>query len=141
MEIKMEEKILPYFCLSCFEMLKKVFIIFLLGLAYAVLLGHSIIPHHHDDDVLAHHQHHEEGKLGDLFSHLQHYDKKDFCYLQTEHKEIHIDPFFLALPNELEIDFSLKHFVFSYYSSEAEHHYSPPLCSFKPLRAPPYYCS
>jgi len=63
-------------------MLKKYTALLLMTVAYAILLGHSIIPHHHHDSVhelTEHHQEHhqhdgeeESNGLSHLFSHFVH---------------------------------------------------------------------
>lgn len=63
-------------------MLKKFTAIVFLSVAYAIMLGHSIIPHHHHDnnhELTAHHltsHHHDEDEqsndLSHLFSHFIH---------------------------------------------------------------------
>lgn len=60
-------------------MFKKYAIIFLMAIAYGILLGHSIIPHHHHDnsrEIAEHHQtNHGDGvsDISHLFSHFIHY--------------------------------------------------------------------
>lgn len=63
-------------------MLKRYTALLFIGIAYTILLGHSIIPHHHHDnnhDLTEHHQtghHHdsdeESNDLSHLFSHFIH---------------------------------------------------------------------
>ncbi|MBP6334667.1 MAG: hypothetical protein KA444_04270 [Bacteroidia bacterium] len=69
-------------------MLKRYAPIFLLTLAYAILLGHNIVPHHHHDSkhelTEHHHSHHQHGEdegmdLSDLFSHFVH-SSDDFMF-------------------------------------------------------------
>lgn len=57
-------------------MLKKYTAILMMTVAYAILLGHSIIPHHHHDhdhEVTEHHQtnhHHDNDTDSEDFNHL-----------------------------------------------------------------------
>ncbi len=59
-------------------MLKRTATFTFLSLAYAVILGHSIVPHHHDsthESVIAHqayHPNHDDDGLNNPFSHFFH---------------------------------------------------------------------
>ena len=65
-------------------MLKKYTAILMMFTAYAILIGHSIVPHHHHDNEhhltehhdTEHHNHddHEDEGLGNIFSHFIHPD-------------------------------------------------------------------
>ena len=82
------------FCLHLFLEMKKYMAILMMFTAYAILLGHNIIPHHHHnnlEELTEHHNsdhhhesnthagehqtngHHDDG-IGHLFSHFLHLD-------------------------------------------------------------------
>lgn len=115
--------------------------------AYAILLGHNIIPHHHHstEHELAehHHTHHshdgdEEGKdLSHLFSHFIH-SAEGFIF--TSSNNITLSKLQLLLVAVLPDNFSLDEFLIPpllLKQSEEHHVYISPHSHPSGLRAPP----
>ena len=132
-------------------MLKKYTAILMMTVAYAILLGHSIIPHHHHDhdhDVTEHQHtdHHQDNNtdsedLNHLFSHFTH--SADGFHFTTSHnltntfcKQQH--SVVAVLPDNFHIDkFLIPPLL---HKPPAEHLiYISPHSHSKGLRAPPAF--
>ena len=138
-------------------MLKKYAAFFLLTVAYALLLGHNIIPHHHHDegdhDLVSHHHadHHAAGhshddndlskKLGHLFSHFIHpADGYIITFIQGIQDSFSKQLTVVAavLPPDLLIADQDFHSLFDQ-PPDADRTYSfSEVCTFG-LRAPPFF--
>jgi hypothetical protein len=142
-------------------MSKKHFAIMMISIAYAMLLGHSVVPHihnehadhrshasisdhsddhHHHGNEHTHHEDNDEGKgiLGDIFSHLTHADDSYISCNTTSTVNISFKcvldfPDVYSIPT-LIADFNVA--VFHKPPDKAKPYQSPHLVA-KSLRGPP----
>ena len=132
-------------------MLKKNTAILMMTLAYAILLGHSTIPHHHHDnehDLAQHHQtdHHHDGDENGkdpshLLSHLIHLDD-GFTFTISNNITNTISKKQLSVVVLLHNDFSIPKFHIPplLHKPPAEHLiYISPHSLSSGLRAPPAF--
>jgi hypothetical protein len=94
-------------------MFKKYISLSLAMVAYAILMGHSIIPHHHHDDLQdlkEHHQtnhHHDENEdnkdLSHIFSHFIHSADGFTLIIKHSNSKVFI-PLVAVLPNNFSVD-------------------------------------
>jgi hypothetical protein len=132
-------------------MLKKRTAILLLTLAYAILLGHTLISHHHHDtdhDLTEHHQtnhHHnddqEDEGLNHLFSHFTH-SADGFTFTSTHNINNTFSKQLLSFVAVLPDNFFLDEFLIPplLRKPPAEHFiYISPHSLSSGLRAPPAF--
>ena len=132
-------------------MLKKCIAILLVTFAYAILLGHNIIPHHHHDnnqELTAHHEtdhDHEDGDdsegLSDILSHFIH--SADGFTFTVNHNISNVlsQQLFLSVA-VLSNNFSFDEFLiqpFLYKPPEEQLIYISPHSLSLGLRAPPAF--